>query len=118
MAPNSKPKILLLYPKKVTDNYMDLSKNVEWFTGKPGGMLILSLATIAALTPSEFEVTIIDENIEPINFDKNYDIVGIGGFTAQFFRAREIAKEFRKRGLKENILMEQSKDRSKAGQQN
>lgn len=58
----------------------------------------LALPTIAALTPPEHEIEIVDENIEPINFDKDCDLVGITAFTIQVDRAKEIADEFRNRG--------------------
>ncbi len=93
-----KPKILLIFPGKSSDNYLDISANLTALTHKSGGMLILSLATVAALTPDEFDVKIVNENIEDINFEESCEIVGIGGFISQFFRAREIATEFKKRG--------------------
>ncbi len=58
-----------------------------------------SLPTVAALTPPEFEIKIIDENIEPINFTEPYDLVGITGFHFHLPRARIIAREFSKRGV-------------------
>ncbi len=92
-------KILLIFPRNPTDNYNDLSLNVAEYTNKPGGMLILSLATVAALTPDYISVQTIDENVEEIDFDAQCDIVGLGGFSSQYFRAREIGNEFRKRGV-------------------
>ena len=59
----------------------------------------LSLPTIAALTPPEVEVKIIDENIEDINFDEKVDLVGIGAMTLYIPRAYQIADEFRRRGV-------------------
>lgn len=58
----------------------------------------LALATVAALTPPEFEVEICDENIERIDFDKKCDIVGLTAYLVQGARAFEIADQFRKRG--------------------
>jgi len=55
------------------------------------------LLIIAGLTPPEFDVEIIDENIELIDYSRNYDLVGITAMTQQAFRAYEIADEFRKR---------------------
>jgi radical SAM superfamily enzyme YgiQ (UPF0313 family) len=59
----------------------------------------LSLAILAAYTPSEFDVDIVDENIEQINFDDKVDMVGITAFTHQAKRAYEIADEYRKRNV-------------------
>jgi len=58
----------------------------------------VALPTIAALTPAEHSVTIIDENREEIDFDSSVDVVGITAMTQQANRAYEIAGEFRKRG--------------------
>lgn len=59
----------------------------------------LSLATIAALTPPEFSVEIIDETIEEIDFNQKYDLVGITGYTMHSKRMFEISRDFRKRGV-------------------
>ena len=58
----------------------------------------VALPTVAALTPEEFEIRIIDENVEQIDFDIHYDIAGITGFVTQFFRAQKLAEEFSRRG--------------------
>lgn len=59
----------------------------------------LSLATVAALTPSDVEVNIIDENVEDIDFNMTTGLVGITASTFLAPRAYEIADEFRKRGV-------------------
>ena len=58
----------------------------------------IGLATVAALTPSDWQIRIVDENIEAIDFDVGTDVVGISLFNVQFRRAVEIAAEFRRRG--------------------
>ena len=58
----------------------------------------LGLATIAALTPPEHYVEICDENIEPIDYEKNCDIVGLTGYLMQGPQIFKIAREFRRRG--------------------
>jgi len=60
----------------------------------------LALPTLAALTPSDVEVIITDENVEPIDFDEEVDLVGITFFTSLAPRAYEIADEFRRRKIK------------------
>ena len=59
----------------------------------------LSLTTIAALTPSEIEVAITDENIEDIDFDEDVDLVGLTAMTMHAPRAYEIADRFREKGI-------------------
>lgn len=59
----------------------------------------LSLTTVAALTPPEVEVVLIDDNTEELNFDPNVDMVGITVMTATAPRAYEIADEHRRNGV-------------------
>jgi radical SAM superfamily enzyme YgiQ (UPF0313 family) len=58
----------------------------------------LSLPTVAALTPPEHEVVLCDENVEPIDFDTDADIVGVTGYVVHQRRIFEIAAEFRRHG--------------------
>jgi radical SAM superfamily enzyme YgiQ (UPF0313 family) len=58
----------------------------------------LALPTVAGLTPAPHEVVLCDENVEPIDFDTDADIVGITGFVIHKRRMFEIAEAFRRRG--------------------
>jgi len=60
----------------------------------------LGLAMVAALTPSDIEISLIDENVTPIDFQKETDLVGITALTVTANRAYEIADIFRARGVK------------------
>lgn len=60
----------------------------------------LSLPVIAAYTPEGWDVKLIDESVQDINFDEPCDLVGISIMTCYAPRAYEIATEFRKRGKK------------------
>ncbi len=92
-----KRKLLLVLPKTSQIEYGNM-KFISSLTRRKGGMLSSSLAVVAGLTPDEFDVRIIDENLETINFDENFDIVGITGFPDQIDMAGGIAEKFRKRG--------------------
>jgi len=59
-----------------------------------------TLPYIAALTPSDFTVSIIDETLEDIDFDEPVDLAGITSLITQIPRALEIAEEYKKRGVK------------------
>lgn len=61
----------------------------------------MGLLTLAALTPAEWQVTILDENIRTPEYDKlpRPDLVGVTAFTSQANRAYELAAEFRERGV-------------------
>ncbi len=59
---------------------------------------VLPLTAVAALTPREHQVRIVDENVEALDFDTDCDVVGITFMTALAPRAYEIAAHFRRRG--------------------
>ena len=59
----------------------------------------LTLTTLAALTPPDIDVQITDENVEPIDFQEDVDLVGITGMVMHAPRAYEIASRFRQRGI-------------------
>ncbi|MFW9880115.1 MAG: B12-binding domain-containing radical SAM protein [Candidatus Thorarchaeota archaeon] len=59
----------------------------------------MALPTLAALTPSDVEVVLTDENVEPIDFEEKIDLVGITGMTCVIPRSYEIADEYRRRGI-------------------
>jgi radical SAM superfamily enzyme YgiQ (UPF0313 family) len=58
----------------------------------------LGLATLAALCPPEWEVEIVDENIEPLPLEPQADIVGVCGMGVQFPREKELIQYYRSRG--------------------
>ena len=60
----------------------------------------LALANIAALTPKEDEIQIIDEQISPIDYNIDVDLIAISVNTSVSLRAYEIADNFRKKGIK------------------
>ena len=60
----------------------------------------LGLATLAALTPAHWQVTIVDENIELLPLDPAADIVGICGMGVQYDRQKELAEHYRVRGYR------------------
>ncbi len=67
-------------------------------TGKRALNPPLGLATVAALCPQEWEVTIIDENVESIPLRPRADVIGICGMGVQFPRQRELLAYYRNRG--------------------
>lgn len=59
------------------------------------------LQLLGALTPPKHTIKIVDETIgEKVDFNGNYDLVGISMMTTQSSRGYKIADEFRKRGIK------------------
>ncbi len=68
------------------------------FNGKTFRFSMLSLLTVAALSPRDAKVTVIDEQVENIP-DDNFDLVGITAMTALAPRAYELSAQFRARGI-------------------
>jgi radical SAM superfamily enzyme YgiQ (UPF0313 family) len=68
-------------------------------TQRPGLMTNLALATVAALTPDDIEVEVVDEGVDRLDFDTPCDLVGITGYVTQRARMIEIAEAFRDRGV-------------------
>jgi radical SAM superfamily enzyme YgiQ (UPF0313 family) len=83
-------RILLVSPKS---NFPDAT---------PGWMRIpqLTLPILAALTPPEHEVSMVEEEFEPLPLDGDWDVVGITAMTATAPRAYELASLFRHNGSK------------------
>jgi radical SAM superfamily enzyme YgiQ (UPF0313 family) len=61
----------------------------------------LSLMVLAGLTPPEWEISIVDENLGAPDYPAmpRPDLVGITAFTSQANRAYEVAKRFRRLGV-------------------
>jgi radical SAM superfamily enzyme YgiQ (UPF0313 family) len=61
---------------------------------------IAALPLLAALTPPEHRIELVDENVRPIDYDRcaRADIVGVTGMSVQRFRMREIIAELKRRG--------------------
>lgn len=90
-------KIVLIQPR-TPENFWTLHSFLH-LMNKKGNIPPISLATIAALTPDKYEIEIIDENIQQIDFGIACDLVGITGYTVHSPRMLEISAEFRKRGV-------------------
>ncbi|MEQ8784885.1 MAG: B12-binding domain-containing radical SAM protein [Pirellulaceae bacterium] len=69
--------------------------------GKRANVPTACLPLLAALTPAPHRVTLIDENVEPIDYERvaRADLVGLTGMTVQRRRMREILAELRSRGV-------------------
>src|SRR5262245_3872184 len=69
------------------------------FLGKRANLPVACLPLVAALTPAEYNVIIMDENVEPIDWDRcaRADIVGLTGMSVPRFRMKEILTELKRR---------------------
>lgn len=77
-------KLRLVMPAGPEDKYIDFAP--------------LGLMTIAALTPPNIELSLIDTRLEGIDYDEPVDLVGISVLTAHAPRAYEIARRYKERG--------------------
>jgi radical SAM superfamily enzyme YgiQ (UPF0313 family) len=55
----------------------------------------LGLATVAALTPQDWQIEIYDENVEPAPAHPEADLIGICGMGVQFPRQKELIEYYR-----------------------
>jgi hypothetical protein len=94
MVKRSASKRLLLvdpYPRNNPYRLTASERRAVWFPK-------LSLPVIAAYTPEHWEVNLVDEAVQDIDFEFPCDMVGLSIMTCYAPRAYEIATEFRKRG--------------------
>ncbi len=87
--------LLLLdpYPRNNPYRMTASERRMIWFPK-------LSLPVIAAYTPPGWDVKLVDEAVQDIDFDEPCDLVGISVMSCYAPRAYEISAEFRKRGKK------------------
>jgi len=90
------PKICLINP--VLPDSLWSFRGVRDLLGKRGGFAPLGLATIAGCTPPQYPLQMVDEEIEPIPWETDADIVALTAFNVQAPRAFEIAARFRRQG--------------------
>lgn len=91
-------KILLIYPKSEYGIGPDKKKKV--WAASYFGFPSITVPYIAAITPREHSVEILDENYEDVDFEEDVDIVGLPCLTETALHVYELADEFRRRGKK------------------
>ncbi len=95
--------ILLVLPQwRMTSNRWKLSDHP--YVQKKAFVAPLSLATLAALTPAQHHTDIWDEAVhgeidDDTVFERDYDLVGVGGYITSIYRAQQVARVFRGRGV-------------------
>lgn len=82
------PRLLLIYPA---------THKLGWV--KYFQLPSLSLQQVAAVTPPDWDVTLVDESQDPVPSGREFDLVGITAMTHQAARAYEIADQFRRDGV-------------------
>ena len=89
-------KILLISP--ASGNWKHIARR-KLFSGKTFRFSMLSLLTVAKLSPADADVRIVDEQIEEIPVRERYDLVGITCMTATAPRAFELCRYFKQRNI-------------------
>ena len=59
----------------------------------------MGLGVLASRTPDTYEVSIVDEMVDTLDFDVKANLVAVTATTGQAPRAYRIMEEFRKRGI-------------------
>ena len=91
MPEKTKRKLLLINPNSSFKRGIYHNKTVS--------VPPMNLGVIAALTPSHWDIEILDENFDDFHFIEA-DLVGFTSFTSSANRAYEIAEIYRKAGIK------------------
>ncbi len=89
-------KILLIAP--ASGNWRHVGRH-RLLNGRTFRFSLLSLLSVAAASPADADVRIVDEQIDDIPWEADVDLVGITCMTALAPRAYEIADRFRRRGI-------------------
>jgi radical SAM superfamily enzyme YgiQ (UPF0313 family) len=69
------------------------------FKARHRSVVPLTLPYLAALTPPDWEITLLDEQLDSVRFDSRFDLAAISSSTLNSYRAYDIADEFRRRGV-------------------
>jgi len=86
------PKLLIVQPSYY------LSKNTRRvLKAKSRSVVNLSLPYLAALTPKGWDIKLVDELLDELDFNEPVDLVAISTWTQMSWRAYDIAAEFRNR---------------------
>jgi 3-oxoacyl-[acyl-carrier-protein] synthase III len=99
MTTDKKYRLFLISPHQKYINYPAHVELAKMF-GKKRLMIPLALPTVARLTPDHYNISIYDEDIEPMPSGIVPDIVGITTLAATISRAYELGDHYRSKGSK------------------
>jgi radical SAM superfamily enzyme YgiQ (UPF0313 family) len=75
-------------------------KKARGISGRAFQVPPLALGILARLTPLEYDIELVDENLHDVDFSRAPDLAAITCLTASAPRAYEISRRFRQRGAK------------------
>ena len=90
--------LYLINPRPERASYFGAEVFEEAGFARAQGIADLATATVAALAPRDWNVSICDEYVSPVDFDHSADFIGITGKVTQADRMLALAREFRARG--------------------
>ncbi len=95
-------KILFIDPKKRTPKrkkYMENNLFYSFYSRYAAFRRPLAFSILAALTPENYEISVVQDEINKIDFDEHYDLVALTTSTVLAYTAYEMTDEFRNRGV-------------------
>ena len=87
-------RVLIIQP-----SHYHSKNNRTVFKTRSRSLVPLALPYLAALTPSDWEVSLVDEQVQDINFEARPDLVAITSWTVHSLRGYDVARHFRSRGI-------------------
>jgi len=89
---SSRMRVLLIGPTALDSDGHPIRQRRLYLPG-------LTLPMLAAVTPSDVDLTLCNETVDPIPYDRPWDLVGLTGMGSGIVRAWQIADEFRRRSV-------------------
>jgi radical SAM superfamily enzyme YgiQ (UPF0313 family) len=90
--------LYLINPRSDTPSYFGAEVFEQFGFVPTQGIADLACVTVAAMAPKDWQVTVCDEFVDPVDFDSDADFIGLTGKFNQRKRMIEISEEFQRRG--------------------
>jgi radical SAM superfamily enzyme YgiQ (UPF0313 family) len=90
--------VYLINPRENAPGYYNMEVLAAWGVGGRVSLGDLTMTTVAALVPADWQVGIVDERLQRVDLDTSAAVVGITGKVSQRDRMIELAAAFRERG--------------------
>jgi radical SAM superfamily enzyme YgiQ (UPF0313 family) len=87
-------RLLIIQP-----SHYNSKQSTTVFKSRSRSLVPLALPYLAALTPTGWDVTLVDEQVQEIDLESRPDLVAITCWTIHSIRGYDIAREFRSRGI-------------------
>jgi radical SAM superfamily enzyme YgiQ (UPF0313 family) len=90
----SNKKVLIIQPS----HYISKTNRMV-FKSRFRSLVPLTLPYLAAMTPNGWDIQLVDEQVQDIDFESKPDVAAISCWTMHSLRGYDVAAEFRKRGV-------------------